>query len=140
MSFTCAHHKEITGHIEQTVQVLSNLENLKLEYRFELIGPAWKKRIDEYQQKARDNSTRYVDRRTRSRRYFPTDKGKEILPGGLMDDIFKMLKEDNSMENNVLLLTLGISNLLKISQERQVGFDILLGIVASYADEVRTKL
>ncbi|MBM3236761.1 toll/interleukin-1 receptor domain-containing protein [Candidatus Poribacteria bacterium] len=113
---------------------------LILEYESALNGPAWQKRILEYQQKARDNSPRYVERQIPSRQFFPTDKGKEILPGDLIDNIVEMLQEDNSMENNVLLLTLGISNLLKISQERQVGFDILLGIIASYADEIREQI
>jgi len=123
----CAHHKEITGH---------------LEYRFELNGPGWKKRIDEYQQKAQNHQPRYVERQPGpSRQYFPTSKGKEILPGDLIEDIMDMLHEDNLVENNVLLLTLGISRLLKILEEevreKEVDLDILLGIIASYADEIR---
>jgi len=115
---------------------------LILEYESALNGHAWQMRILEYQQKARDHSPRYVERQIGpSQQYFPTDEGKEILPGDLIDDIFSMLEKDNSMENNKLLLTLGISNLLKISQERRVEeLDILLGVIASYADEIKNIL
>lgn len=123
--FLCWHHQKIAENIGM------------LECQFELNGPTWKTRILEYQRKAMNNKPAYVKRRPGPIKYIPTDEGKQLLPTDLREKIIEMLEEDIAMENNMLLLELGLSNLLEVAQVNQVELDTLLGIIASFADGVR---
>jgi hypothetical protein len=132
--------KEVTVLKDEIRMSDAEFRMLILEYQFELNGPAWKIRILEYQQKAMKHEPAYVEPQPGPIRYVPTDDGKHLLPPDLQLKIIEMLEKGSSIENNMLLLVLGISNLLKISQERQVELDVLLGVIASFADGVRIQI
>jgi hypothetical protein len=46
---------------------------------------------------------------------------------------------EDTTENNVLLLILGLPYLSRKAQEKQVELDVLLGIITCYADEIRRE-
>jgi hypothetical protein len=71
-------------------------------------------------------------------RYVLTDEGRAFLPADLKEDIISILMEDTT-ENNVLLLILGLPYLSRKAQEKQVELDVLLGIITCYADEIRRE-
>jgi len=60
------------------------------------------------------------------------------LPADSKEDIISILMEDTT-ENNVLLLILGLSYLSRKAQEKQVELDVLLGVIICYADEIRKE-
>jgi hypothetical protein len=70
--------------------------------------------------------------------YILTNEGRAFLPADLKEDIISILMEDTT-ENNVLLLILGLPYLFRKAQEKQVELDVLLGIITCYADEIRRE-
>jgi len=117
---------------------------MALECKFQLNGPVWQTRVIEYQRKAMRNVPSYVEPQPGDPiLYVPTYEGKKLLPPELQERIIEVLGKKVSMGNNLLLLELGISNLLEIAQEKSLELgkslelDVLLGVIASFADKVK---
>lgn len=133
--------EEISIRNEQTGQRLAVLEE-KIElstYREELSGLAWKTKLRSCQrQAARHEPALLEPQPNETIQYVLTNEGRAFLPADLKEDIISILMEDTT-ENNVLLLILGLSYLSKKAQEKQVELDVLLGVITCYADEIRKE-
>ena len=69
--------------------------------------------------------------------YLLTDAGRAFLPADLKNGITAILREDGSIENNELILSLGLPHLFETIQQKQAEFDVFLGVIVSFADEIR---
>jgi hypothetical protein len=131
--------EEISIRNEQTGQRLAVLEE-KIElstYREELSGLAWKTKLRSCQrQAARHEPALLEPQPNETIQYILTNEGRAFLPADLKEDIISILMEDTT-ENNVLLLILGLPYLSRKAQEKQVALDVLLGVIICYADEIR---
>jgi len=134
--------ESITQRNERIISTLLVVEE-KLNisaYRDDLAGMAWKTRLRACQRQAALHKPAYVEPQPDTPiRYVLTPAGKEFLSADLKEDIIQVLSEDASTENNMLSLILGLPRLLREAKEKGVELDVLLGIIASYADELREQ-
>ena len=138
--------EEISVRNERTGQRLTVLgqrlmvleEKIELStYREELSGLAWKTKLRSCQRQAARYEPAYVEPQPNEPiQYVLTDEGRAFLPADLKEDIISILMEDTT-ENNILPLILGLPYLSKKAQEKQVELDVLLGVITCYADEIR---
>jgi len=135
----------LEGITQRNERILSTLlvveEKLNLStYRDDLSGMAWKTRLRSCQRQAALREPAYVEPQPDTPiRYVLTPAGKEFLSAGLKEDIIQVLSEDASTENNMLMLILGLPRLSREAKEKETELDVLLGIIASYADGLREQ-
>jgi len=118
--------------LEQRIELLS--------YRDELSGPGWQTKLRACQRQAARHEPAYVKTQPNNpAQYLPTDAGRAFLPTDLKNGITEILSEDASIENNELILSLGIPDLFETNQQKQAEFDVFLGVITSFANEIRNK-
>lgn len=108
-----------------------------LSYRDELSASGWQTKLRACQRQAARHEPAYAQ--AQRNKYRLTDAGRAFLPPDLKKEINGILCEDSSIEDNELILSLGLPYLFETSQQKQAEFDVFLGVITSFADEIRNK-
>jgi hypothetical protein len=125
--------------IGQALTILEQRIELLL-YRDELSGLGWKTKLRACQRQAARHEPAYVNAQPNNlAQYLLTDAGRAFLPSDLKEEITAVLREDASIEDNALILSLGLPYLFETNQQKQSEFDVFLGVIVSFADESRKR-
>lgn len=102
---------------------------------FSIKGPDF---IKERQELAANSEPRYIESST-SNKFKTTPEGRALLTTEQMEKVKSLIEKDKSILESQVILELGIEKLWLQAKTHKVSLDIIIGVVASYTQEVKQE-